>query len=267
MRALAIVALIAAGAATRAAAQVLDSRSTAYLLPSDVTDARAIAVNPAGLGTLPEASIFADVTAGRPGAWGQPRQFSVGIDSRGFAASWQHDRLGSVSGNTFRVGLGTAAGALAVGGGVAIYRGGEGGTSWNLGLRWAAARRLAAGLAVMDIGQPTVRGFKLLTTYTGSATFAPARALLLSGGVAATRHAVTGYTAKLEAAMRIGLPLGLFALCDTDRGFRRTQFAFGITIGGNDRLGAVATTPGNARAIDESTLFGVSTRAVGGTSR
>ena len=38
------------------------NRATRYLFPTDVTDARALWVNPAGLGAFPEASINLDVT-------------------------------------------------------------------------------------------------------------------------------------------------------------------------------------------------------------
>ena len=47
---------------------------------------------------------------------------------------------------------------------------------------------------------------------------------------------------------------------DTDQKFRRTQFAFGFSIGGLSQLGLVATTPGNASSINDVTLYGVSSR-------
>ena len=161
------------GAAT-AAAQAVPNRATAYLHPTDVTDARAIWVNPAGLAGLTMASVYLDLTVGQPGGRGRLRQLSAGFDSRGFAFSYQRDILdGGGRGHTYKVGLGGGNGPLAAGFGVALYRGDTKGTGWDLGLRYVPSRALRVGGAILNIGEPSVRGVKLPVTFVPGASFEP----------------------------------------------------------------------------------------------
>src|SRR2546430_15076346 len=48
--------------ASGAVAQVVPNNAALYLPPTDVSDARALWVNPAGLGHFPEASVHLDLT-------------------------------------------------------------------------------------------------------------------------------------------------------------------------------------------------------------
>src|SRR5205807_2095321 len=73
------------------AAQVVPNRATLYLYPSDVTDARAVWVNPAGSGRFEEASLNLDLTVGDPGAAGRLRQLTLGLSSRGLSFGYQRD--------------------------------------------------------------------------------------------------------------------------------------------------------------------------------
>src|SRR5207249_9732248 len=106
-------------AAASASAQVAANRTTLYLHPTDVTDARALWVNPAGLGRFQEASLHLDLTVGDPGAAGRLRQLTLGFNSRGFSFGYQRDVFdGGVRGHTYRLGFaGGPAGAA--GGGAA----------------------------------------------------------------------------------------------------------------------------------------------------
>jgi len=144
------------GAAT-VAAQAVANRATAYLHPTDVIDARAIWVNPAGLAGLTMASVYLDLTVGQPGGRGRLRQLSGGFDSRGFAFSYQRDILdGGGRGHTYKVGLGGGNGPLAAGFGMALYRGDTKGTGWDLGLRYVPSRAVRVGGAILNIGEPSV---------------------------------------------------------------------------------------------------------------
>ena len=250
--------------ATGAGAQVAPNRSTQYLFPTDVSDARALWVNPAGLGLFPEASIDVDATVADPGAQGRLRQFTVGFNSRGLSLGYQRDVFdGGVRGSTLRIGAGFGHRRLAAGGDLALYRGGTSSSGWDLGVLYAWTPAISVGGTIQDLGEPRVRGELLPVTYVPSATVQ-----LLQGGAAlsalgrVTSAGVLGYAFGLQAHLRQGshLPLGLSARLDTDRSLHRAAFAFGLSVGGRDLAGVVATTPEDVSRVDALNLYGVSTR-------
>lgn len=247
-----------------AAAQVAANRTTLYLHPTDVTDARAVWVNPAGLGRLEQASLHADLTVGDPGAAGRLRQLTLGFSSRGFSFGYQRDIFaGGRRGHTYRLGAASGYDRLAAGVAAALYRGGTSATGWDVGALYAAAPTFIIGAVVENLGQPTVRGSTLPVTYVPGATvqLLDARAAvslhgrLTSAGVA---HYALGAGAGFGGATR--LPIHVLARVDTDRSLKRTGFAFGLSIGAQDLGGVVATTPGDVGRVDALSLYGVSTR-------
>ncbi len=250
--------------ATGAGAQVAPNRSTQYLFPTDVTDARALWVNPAGLGLFPEASIAVDATVGDPGAHGRLRQFTLGFNSRGLSLGYQRDVFdGGVRGSTLRIGAGFGHKKLAGGAALALYRGGTSSSGWDLGVLYAWTPAISVGGTIQDIGEPRVRGELLPVTYVPSATVQ-----LFRGGAAlsalsrVTSAGVLGYAFGLHAQLRQGthLPVGLSARLETDRSLHRAGFVFGLSLGSQDLLGMVATTPGDVSRVDALSLYGVSTR-------
>lgn len=250
--------------ATGAAAQVTPNRSTQYLTPTEVSDARALWVNPAGLGLFPEASLNLDATIGDPGANGRLRQFTIGLNSRGLSFGYQRDVFdGGVRGSTYRIGGAVGHKNLAAGAALALYRGGTSSSGWDLGVLYAWTPELSVGGVIRDIGQPVVRGSVLPLTYVPSATlqlFRHGAAVSALGRI--TPDSVLGYAFGLRAQLRQGtsLPVGLAARLDTDRSLNRAGFAFSVSFGGTDVAGVVATTPGNLGRIDALSLYGVSTR-------
>src|SRR5256885_15396889 len=115
-----IVLLLAVGPSGRPAAQVVPNRATAYLHPTDVRDARAIWVNPAGLAVQREASIYAELDVSNPGSRGQLRQINAGFNARGLSLGYQRDVLDAgARGHTYRLGLAGASGGGAAGVGAA----------------------------------------------------------------------------------------------------------------------------------------------------
>jgi len=246
--------------AAAAAAQAVPNRATAYLHPTDVSDARAIWVNPAGLAGITSASVYLDLTVGQPGARGQLRQLSLGFDSRGLAFSYQRDVLdGGRRGHTYKAGLAGGKGPLAAGFAVALYRGDTKGTGLDMGLTYRPSELLVVGGAIQNVGEPSVRGVKLPVTFVPGVSFQPfGPRAALSAHARVTTDAVQGYAIGARAGF--GLVEALLRL-DTDRAFRRTGFAIGIAIGGPDRLGAVATTPGDVSTLDAINLYGVSLRS------
>ena len=257
-------------ATTSSPAQVVPNRTTLYLHPTDVTGARALWVNPAGLGRLAEASIHADVTVGDPGAAGRLRQLTLGFASRGFSLGYQRDVFdGGLRGHTYRMAVATSHAGLAAGAAATLYRGGTSGRTWDLGVLYQAGARLAVGGVIASIGQPVVRGVPQRVTFIPGATLrfggsGAGGALSAHGRI--TPDSVAGYAFGLRAGLREGAraPVRVLLRLDTDGSLRRAGLAFGLSLGGKDLVGAVVTLPGDASRVDAASLYGVSTREVKG---
>ncbi len=270
-----LLAALTAQPLNRLVAQVAPNRSAAYLFPTDVHDARAIWINPAGLGTLREASIYAEIGVGNPGASGRLRQIDAGFNSRGLAFAYQRDIFDNkVRGNTYRIGLAGGSGGLAAGAAVAHYRGdGPHSTGWDAGLSYTLHPGLTVGLVAANIGQPTVRGLGQRLTYVPGATWhpAPLPALALSTYARITPDSIASYafglswhTPQTSMGAVHRWPIEIIARLDTDGKLRRGEFALGLSIGSQDRVGIVATTPGDVSRVDEASLYGASSREPAG---
>jgi len=276
-RAVGLFALLAIGqpvspSAHLPAQQVAPNRATAYLFPTDVRDARAVWVNPAGLGVQREASIYAEFAVGDPGAKGRLRQVNAGFNARGLSFGYQRDMLdGGVRGHTYRVGLAGGADRLAAGFAVAHYRGdGAKSTGWDLGITYAAYSSLTIGLVTANLGQPVVRSIQQRLTYVPGLTWRPNRipALAFSTHARATRDSVSDYVfgvswrtaSRTGAGMPRRWPVEIVARLDTDGGLRRAAFVLGLSIGAQDRFGAVVSTPGDVARVDGVSLYGLATR-------
>jgi hypothetical protein len=249
----------------QAVGQVAPNRSTAYLHPTDVHDARALWVNPAGLGTLNEASIYAEIAVGDPGARGRLRQINAGFNARGLSFGYQRDIFDAgARGHTYRLGIAGASGGLAAGFAVARYAGsGASGTGWDAGVNYAVTG-LTVGGAIANIGQPVVRGLRQRLTFVPGATWhpAPLPSIALSAHARITPDSVAAYAfgVSWRAAAQSRWPIEILARLDTDGDLRRGAFAFGLSIGGQDRIGVIGSTPGDVSRIDAASLYGVSTR-------
>jgi len=256
--------LLSAAGAAAARAQVAPNRATRYLHPTDVTDARALWVNPAGLGRFEEASVHLDLTVGDPGAHGRLRQLTLGFNSRGLSFGYQRDLFdGGRRGHTYRVGFAGGRKRLSAGLATALYRGETSETGWDAGVVYDLTTDLSIGATVRNIGHPTVRGTALPVTYVPSATVhvLGSRAALSADGHL-TSAELLGYSVGARAGLRegTGWPIRLLVRLDTDRSLRRIGFAFGLSVGRQDALGTIATTPGDGGRIDALGLYGVSTR-------
>jgi hypothetical protein len=249
-----------------AAQEVAPNRSTAYLHPTDVRDPRALWVNPAGLGVLREASVYAEVAVQDPGTGaGRLRQLNAGFNSRGLAFAYQRDLFdGGRRGHTYRLGLAGSAKGLAAGAAMALYRGGTKGTGWDFGVSYAfeGAAALTVGGVIANIGQPVVRGLEQRLTFIPGATWRPlGPAAALSMHARITPDSVMAYAFGLSWQGSGGRwPLGVLARLDTDGGLRRGAFAIGISFGGPDRVGLVASTPGDLSGVGTASIWGLSTR-------
>ena len=247
------------------AQQVAPNRATAYLFPTEVQDARAIWVNPAGLGVLREASIYGELLVGDPGAAGQLRQINAGFNARGLSVAYQRDNLdGDVNGHTLRLGLAGGSGGLAAGFAIALYRGTNAhATGWDVGVTYVPHPKLSVGLVGANIGQPVVRGLKQIMTYVPGLTWrTPVQGVSFSSDARITTDSVASFAFGLS--WRAGgsgrWPLELMTRLDTDGDFRRGAFVFGLSLGGQDRFGAIATTPGDVSRVDGASVYGLASR-------
>jgi hypothetical protein len=264
-RGAALVAFLALPALA-AAQEVAPNRSTAYLHPTDVRDPRALWVNPAGLGVLREASVYAEVAVQDPGTGaGRLRQLSAGFNSRGLAFAYQRDLFdGGRRGHTYRLGLAGSSKGLAAGAAMALYRGNTKGTGWDFGATYAFGETagLTVGGVIANIGQPVVRGLEQRLSFIPGATWRPlGPAAALSVHARITPDSVMGYAFSVSWQGSGGQwPIAVLARLDTDGGLRRGAFAVGITIGGPDRVGLVLSTPGDLSGVGAASLWGLSTR-------
>lgn len=244
-------------------AQVAPNRAASYLVATDVMDARALWVNPAGLGARPEASVMLDLTVVQPGSTARLGQVTAGFNARGLSLGYQRDNFPSgVHGHTYKLGFAGGTGRFSGGMGVALYRGGNGGTGWDVGVRYDWLSTVTIGGVIRNIGQPTVRGVRLDAAAVPSVTLRPFGSILALSAQAdfASTSATRGYTAE-AAAQWPGKPaVGLLARYDTDRSLHRRALLFGLSIGTRDRVGLVGSTPGDFSRVDALSLYGVSSR-------
>ena len=246
------------------AQQVAPNRSSAYLFPTDVKDVRALWVNPAGLGVLREASIYGELLVTDPGELGQLGQINAGFNARGLSVGYQRDHLDDgARGHTVRLGLAGGSGALAAGFAIALYRGDNAhATGWDAGATYAVRPTLNLGLVLANIGQPVVRGLQQRMTYIPAFTWRPVPTFGFSSDARITPDSVAAYAFGLS--WRTGTsgkwPVEIVMRLDTDGGLRRGAFVLGLSLGGQDRFGAVGTTPGDASRVDGVSVYGLATR-------
>ena len=266
---MAAILLLAVGPSGRPAAaqSVAPNLATGYLFPTDVRDARAIWVNPAGLGLSREASVYAELGVGEPGSRGRLRQINAGFNSRGLSLGYQKDFLDNgVRGTTLRLGLAGGAQGLAAGFAVARYGGsGANATGWDLGVSYAALAQLRVGLVAANLGQPIVRGQRQRFNFIPGLTWHPGSipAIAFSTSAHVATDSVLSYAFGLSwrtTSTSSRWPIEILARMDTDKGFRRGAFALGVSIGGENRFGAVITSPGDVSHIDGASLYGLVTR-------
>lgn len=263
MRGAAAAAALLLGGAGWVHAQVAPNRASTYLVATDVTDARALWVNPAGLGVRPEASVFLDLTVVQPGTSGRLGQVTAGFNARGLSFGYQRDNFPTgVHGHTYKLGLAGGSATLSGGLGVALYRGGHGGTGFDVGLRYEALSTVTIGGVIRNIGQPTVRGVRQVTAAVPAVTARPFGSVLAlsAQGSFASATAARGYSLEASALWPRSPRIGLLARYDTDGSLHRRALVFGLSIGGRDRVGVVGSLPGDASRVDAASLYGVSSR-------
>lgn len=235
-----------------AATQQSEPRSRDYLFITGVSDVRAVWVNPAGLGSLPEASIMAEAVLDRTDGSVKLGQYTLGLNSRGLGLSYERDRSrDSVSVGIVRIGLGLPLGRGSLGAAMSSYgRGGGRQQGYDLGARYPVLAGLEAGVVVRNIDrpQPVFSEGRLPIVTVAGATWVIAPQLA-TVSVEATAVERLGAASGFDLGYRGGFvirsarpwPLALHAAAAVDSDGRLRQWSLGLLIGGLDRVGAVAS--------------------------
>ena len=241
----------------QAAAQRYPAQPSRYLLTTNVSDARALGVNPAGLVRGMEASLGSDATLDRTGGALRLAQFGLSIQSRILAFGWSHNRYPrGISANDYALALALGDEALSMGATKHWFRGGLSDGSWDVAIRARVTPALDVSLVWREIGSPIVRDTVL---HKWPTSIIPAAGLLLFGG-----RLHTSMEAQVEAdfsdvrEVRAGAVLALgwgFALAlrgdFSPKLDHRRSFAAALTWSrAASRAAIVALLPADAGSLD-----------------
>jgi hypothetical protein len=153
-----------------------------------------------------------------------------------------------------------------VGAAGAYYRGtGAKATGWDVGGVYTIRPSITVAAVLANIGEPDVRGVELPFTLVPGVVVTPAGQTVAVGAHARfTPDSVLGYALSVRWRAGTKAAVEVLARMDTDGELRRSAFAFGVSVGVLDLLGAVATTSGDARRVDAANLYGVVSRPAAG---
>ena len=259
-RAIALAAGLAGSTASaaRVAAQVLPAQPARYLLTTEVEDARALWVNPAGLARRLEASIGADVGVDRfSGGAMQLSQYGATVASRGLAASWIHDRYpGGASVNGYAVGFGLGDESFSGGLTRRWYRGLVTSSAWDVGLRGATANGVQLSVVARGLGSP-------LPDSTYRPTVVPGASVALFDGVVqlgaeweVTTHRWRSQEIRVGGGVSLAEAFALVVRADLAPDFKRRTIIVGLTWSPSQaRVSGFTGLSGGLNEVDE---FGAS---------
>ena len=233
----------------RVTAQSVSARSQDYLFLTNVADVRALWVNPAGLVLVPEASIIAELTFERLGGDLRVEQYALGFNSRGVSIGYQRNRLvGEKALSTLSTGFGFP------------FRGGSLGVAFSrhaqdsiksygvdFGLIYVPSIAVQLGLAVRDVGRPTVLGADLPVTTVGAAQITLSVVQLTWETAAAERLKPddSGFDFTHRAGARLALlkrlPVMVIGAADMGSNLRIDRLNLGFSIGGARQLTSISS--------------------------
>jgi hypothetical protein len=237
------------------AAQYRGPRSADHLFATASRGARALWVNPVGLGAVDEASIMAEAMVERDPDAGYPlAQFTIGFNSRGFGFGFRRDifhvpatagdSLVAYGGNTWRLGFGRALGSLAIGAAVSLYSGPDKKQDVDVGFRYRMDNGVDLAVGLEHIGQPAVRDSSLrLGGAVGLSWTTLGGVLGLDAEVRAQdREGRSGYLMGYRGGFRVrtpgSLPVALTGVLELDDRFDVARVLVGLAVG-EDYLGSL----------------------------
>lgn len=248
MTRLSLLLLVAALWTGSATAQYRGPRSADHLFAPATSGARALWVNPVGLGRVDEASIMLEAMVERdPDANYPLAQYTIGFNSRGFGFGFRRDifhvpaasgdSLLSYGGNTWRLGFGRGLGSLAIGAAISMYSGTETKQDVDLGLLYRMARGLDLAIVLEHIGQPEVRDSSLRFGAVAGLSLTTLRGILgLDAEVRAHDQDGSGYLMGYRGGIRIrtpgSLPVALAGVLELNDDFDVGRVLVGLSVGG-----------------------------------
>ena len=259
-RALALAAAVAGAAApSRLTAQVvLPPPPARYLLTTEVEEARALWVNPAGLARRLEASLGADVGVDRfaPGSM-ELSQFGATFASRGLAVSWMHDRYpGGGAVNAYAVGAGLGDEQFSGGLTRRWYRGLVGFSAWDLALRAAAANGVQVSVVGRGLGSPLPDSTYRPTVVPGASVTLLDGALQIGAEWEVAAHRWRSQEIRAGGMASLGGAFALTVRADLAPDFKRRRIVLALTWNPSQaRVSGFTGFSGGLNRVDE---FGAS---------
>lgn len=244
----------------------MPNRATALAFGSDVTDARAVWLNPAALGLVPLASIMGDITAAEPFDAADVTQWTIAFNSRGLAVGYQHDRFPDEGGtrDSYRLGFGRGDGRTSVGALVTLYRGNGHDTGGDLGVVHRLSPTLRLSAVLSNVGGPELDAGALPLTLEPSLTWRAAdMPISVGAGAALTADSLRHWALAVRLAGTARLPLSLLARLDAPRSFDAARITFGLAWGRQDLVQLAVTASKDLDQALLGSLSGVSTRSFG----
>jgi hypothetical protein len=131
-----------------------------------------------------------------------------------------------------------------------------------LGVRYDWLSTVTVGGVIRNIGRPRTLGVRQATSLVPAVTVRPLGSVLALSAQASivSDSSARGYTVEAEALWPRSPRVGLLARYDTDGSLHRRALLFGLSIGTRDRVGVVASTPGDFSKVDAANVYGVSSR-------
>ncbi len=250
MRVVPLALLFLSSFAGASSAQV-NARSLDYLFLTNVSDARALWVNPAGMAVLPEASILGELVMDRSDGDLRVSQYTVGLNSRGFALGVEHDRfLTAPSITTVRLGTAVPFSRGTFGVGFSFYRQeGSDSRDVDVGIMYGLTSALTTAGVIRHIGRPSIAGVEVPITLAGGAQLSIFRgSLQIAAEAQATERRETdesgydtAYRGGLTLIVPTSRPIRVITALDLGSNLRVDRWHFGLAVGGRGLIALVGT--------------------------
>lgn len=260
-----VIAIAAAALPGAAAAQSYVAQPQSYLLTTDVIDARAAWVQPAGLVKRRESSVAIMASADRLGGPMVFSQYGVTLHSGGVAFGWQHDLAGKFDtipghfdASAWLIGMGFGGPGASIGGAFRMHRGDNTHTNaGDVGGRILAAHRIELGIVWRDIGSPIVLGDTIRSTLVPGAAIQLFKAHVQIGADWELVTAGWG-TSAFRTGATIALPKGVAvgARWEMDGNFDTRSFSVALTWNGTGARVVGFDAMGRGGASDRLGLWG-----------